>query len=128
MWVNYDTESIATAYMWVSGGTDIVEADIVFNDLVYTWSSSGESGKMDVQNSATHEFGHWLCLGDLYDPGDSEKTMYAYSSLGETKKRSLHSDDIAGIQAIEKSDHFFDATVGESRPINVGEITVRLVW
>jgi len=38
-----------------------------------------------------------LSLGDLYGSGDTEKTMYGYSSPGETKKRTLHQDDIDGI-------------------------------
>jgi hypothetical protein len=53
---------------------------------------------MDVANIATHELGHTLVLADLYGGGDTEKTMYGYASAGETKKRTLHSDDIAGIR------------------------------
>jgi hypothetical protein len=39
-------------------------------------------------------------LGDLYDTTDDEKTMYGSAVSDETKKRSLHSDAIAGIRAI----------------------------
>ena len=74
----------------------ILECDIEFQDY-YTWSSTGEAGKYDVQNIGTHEFGHTLNLGDLYGSGDTEKAMYGYSSAGETKKRTLHQDDIDGI-------------------------------
>ena len=73
-----------------------VEFDIVFEDN-YTWSSTGEAGKYDIQNIATHELGHTLKLGDLYGSGDTEKTMYGYAASGETKKRTLHQDDIDGI-------------------------------
>ncbi len=62
------------------------------------WSTSGEAGKLDVQNIATHELGHWLLLGDLYGAGDTEKTMYGSTAYGETKKRTLESDDIAGVR------------------------------
>ncbi|MFH1224756.1 MAG: matrixin family metalloprotease [Candidatus Diapherotrites archaeon] len=65
-----------------------------------SWSTTGQSGYYDVQNAATHEFGHWLKLNDLYGSSDTEKTMYGYISTGETKKRTLHSDDIAGIKYI----------------------------
>lgn len=41
-----------------------------------------------------------MSLGDLYGSGDTEKTMYGYASLGETKKRTLHQDDIDGISYI----------------------------
>lgn len=69
---------------------------------IYTWStaSGGESGKYDVQSVATHEFGHWLTLYDLYDSTDSEKTMYEWTASNEIKKRTLDSDDIAGINYI----------------------------
>jgi len=93
---------IAVCWTWYYTATlEIVECDIEFqNDII--WSSTGEAGKFDIQNIATHEFGHTLLLGDLYDPASehSEKTMYGWSSEGETKKRSLHQDDIDGIRHI----------------------------
>jgi len=93
-------DSIATCYYWYYPSTGrLVEFDIVFEDD-YTWSSTGEAGKMDVQNLAIHEFGHTLNLKDLYGSGDTEKTMYGYASPGETKKRTLHQDDIDGIRHI----------------------------
>ena len=92
--------TLAVCWTWYDGATGrIVESDIEFQDK-YTWSSTGEAGKYDVQNIGTHEFGHTLLLGDLYGGGDTEKTMYGYSSAGETKKRSLHQDDIDGIRYI----------------------------
>lgn len=74
----------------------------MYFNTYYTWStaSGGESGKYDVQSVATHEFGHWLTLYDLYNSTDSEKTMYQWTASNEIKKRSLHSDDIAGIRYI----------------------------
>jgi hypothetical protein len=68
----------------------------------YPWStaSGGEAGKYDVQSVATHEFGHWLTLHDLFNSGDSEKTMYRWIAANEIKKRTLDSDDIAGIRYI----------------------------
>jgi hypothetical protein len=54
---------------------------------------------MDLQNIATHEFGH-NGLADLKPLKDAELTMYYASSLGETKKRSLGVGDILGIQAL----------------------------
>ncbi|GAJ01730.1 unnamed protein product, partial [marine sediment metagenome] len=90
-------DSVATCYSWYYSATGrLVEFDIVFEDD-YTWSSTGEAGKYDIQNIATHEFGHTLNLGDLYGSGDTEKTMYGYAASGETKKRTLHQDDIDGI-------------------------------
>ena len=93
---------VAATYYWVSGN-NLTECDLVFNDLEYTWwNGSGSCGgnKMDIWNIATHETGHWLCLADLYGGGDTLKTMYGYVNYCETIKRTLHSDDIAGIIAI----------------------------
>ena len=56
----------------------------------------GLSGRYDVQNIGTHEAGHTFGLGDMYEPADSEQTMYGYASTGETKKRTLEWGDRAG--------------------------------
>lgn len=82
-------------------GSTIIECDTVFNSN-YKWStaSSCPSDCLDVKNVATHEFGHWLRLLDLDGIQNILKTMYYQCNLGETRKRSLESDDIAGIQAI----------------------------
>ncbi|MGB9594352.1 MAG: matrixin family metalloprotease, partial [Anaerolineae bacterium] len=98
-WVNRDTGSIATNYFWwyTSQPDRIIESDIVFNDLNYTWSTDGSPGTMDVQNIATHELGHSLVLLDLYGSADTHKTMYGFASNGETKKRSLEAEDRAAI-------------------------------
>ncbi len=103
MWVNYDTGSIATCGRWLNSSTgEIIETDIVFNDYYCAWSASGSpsSSQYDVQDIATHELGHCLCLLDLYGTADSEKTMYGYGNTSETKKCTLATEDIAGIQWI----------------------------
>ncbi|MFA5247729.1 MAG: matrixin family metalloprotease [Patescibacteria group bacterium] len=84
----------------VSGsGDQITDIDLVFNTY-YSWSTSGGAGAFDVQNIATHEFGHWLALNDLSGAGNTEKTMYYQAAYGETKKRTLESDDLNGINYI----------------------------
>ncbi|UCE26907.1 MAG: zinc-dependent metalloprotease [Candidatus Coatesbacteria bacterium] len=102
----YAGNYIAVNTFWTSGEDmgdwyATVETDICFNGYHYDWSDSGESGKMDVQNIATHETGHALALADLYDVGSKEFTMCGYSSYGETKKRTLEYDDIRGISSAE---------------------------
>lgn len=74
-------------------GTSMTKCIVRFNSDK-SWSTTGASGYFDVQSAATHEFGHWLSLGHS---SNTEATMYSTMSTGETKKRSLHSDDIAGI-------------------------------
>jgi hypothetical protein len=78
----------------------LVEWDMVFDQVDFGWSASGEAGKMDFENIATHELGHAAGLGDLYNFTCSEQTMYGYATEGETKKRDLNSGDIAGINSL----------------------------
>jgi len=94
-----DPGVIAVNYLWYSPRTkEIVESDVIFNTY-YTWDVTGASGAMDLQNIATHEFGH-NGLDDLRPPKDWALTMYAYSSLGETIKQDLGVGDILGIQKL----------------------------
>jgi hypothetical protein len=48
----------------------------------------------DLQNTATHEAGHFLGLSHSPEP---DATMYASAPLGETTKRTLSPDDVAGL-------------------------------
>ena len=81
---------------------EIVESDIVFNTY-YTWGfldpANSDTDKMDLQNIATHEFGH-NGLNDLYMPPSTALTMYGYSGEGETDKRDLGTGDRLGIQKL----------------------------
>jgi len=88
-----------TNYWYDPANKQLIEFDIVF-DEDETWSVLGEADKHDIQNVGTHEVGHTLVLGDLYDAQDNDETMYGYSYLGETKKRDLYTGDIAGIRFI----------------------------
>lgn len=97
------TNTIAYTIVWgifsgPPGQRELVEWDAVFNSA-YAWSEIGETGKMDYQNIATHEFGHALGLGHPQD-NCAEETMYAYANYGETKKRDLYTGDIVGINKL----------------------------
>jgi PKD repeat protein len=102
--VGFDNSSsqpyVAQTGIWYSG-SNITEVDLVFNTYDYNWNGGTGSycppTRMDYWNVSAHEFGHWLCLDHS---SYTTATMYAYVDLGETMKRTLHSDDIAGIQAI----------------------------
>jgi len=76
---------------------ELVEWDQVYDDVDYDWSSIGEPTKMDFENIATHELGHSVGLGDLYQSACAEQTMYGYANFGETKKQTLEAGDIAGV-------------------------------
>ncbi|MHB1324194.1 MAG: matrixin family metalloprotease [Coriobacteriia bacterium] len=78
-------------------GTTIYNLRINLNTY-YPFGTTGPSSMWyDVQNVLTHEFGHGLPLGHS---GDSTATMYNHTSKGETLKRTLAADDIAGIRAL----------------------------
>jgi hypothetical protein len=100
-WANLSGGIIAQTSIWVYSAdpTSIAECDMVFNDrFLWNSSSSCPSNRMDVQNIAAHEFGHFLCLADLYNSADYSKTMYGYADYGETYKRTLETDDKNGIR------------------------------
>jgi hypothetical protein len=84
------------AFWYYTATGEIVDSDIEVNSI-YAWSTNGSAGTYDLQNVCTHEFGHSLSLADLYNAADSEKTMYYMAGVEETKKRTLHRDDINGI-------------------------------
>lgn len=95
-----DEDTLAYNAYWFDPQTgEIFDSDIIFN-TAYSWAVTGDSDKLDVQNIATHELGHSLALDDLYRAADSEKTMYGYGTEGETKKRTLEADDMAGIVSL----------------------------
>jgi hypothetical protein len=102
-WVKFiPRDNIAVAVMWYDPDSMIIyEVDIVFNAF-HNWGiePSKKDRAFDIQNIATHEFGHPTGLDDLYDDTYSELTMYGYSSRGETKKSTLEEGDIAGAQEL----------------------------
>ncbi len=77
----------------------LTEWDQVYDEADFSWSSSGEPGKMDFENIATHELGHAI---GLTHPGDTcaQETMYRYADYGETMRRDLHAGDISGASAL----------------------------
>jgi hypothetical protein len=100
--------AIGITWIWRYVNTkEIFEADMVLS-TGYAWLhnnitgdpdlAQGQAGYMDVQNIATHEFGHVVGLGDLRN--GSEQTMYGFSNYAEVKKRSLEAGDITGVQSL----------------------------
>jgi hypothetical protein len=96
--------AVAATYIWIlrSCRKCIAELDLVFDHVYWNFGAPacGSGNKFDLQNVATHEFGHWLCLADLYGTGDVNLTMYGYVDYGECYKEDLYTGDIAGIKAI----------------------------
>lgn len=100
-----NSNAIAVTIVWgIFGGPtfnrQLVEWDQIYDDATYDWSMSGEAGKMDFENIATHELGHSVGMGDLYTSTCSNETMYGYAAYGETKKRDLNTGDIIGVNKL----------------------------
>ncbi len=78
----------------------VVEFDIFLNSY-YLWGDAvQDSGRMDVQGIVTHELGHGLGLGDIYDSQCMGVTMYGYTNYGDTGKRTLERQDKVGLQIL----------------------------
>ena len=58
----------------------------------------GVAGTYDIRNIMTHEAGHWIMLGDLYNSTDSRLTMYGYGSMAEIAKDTLGYGDELGVE------------------------------
>jgi hypothetical protein len=96
-----ESNVIAITSVWYYRTTgQIVEADMLFNEYWIWGAAESEGTQMDVQNIATHEFGHVVGLADLYTDSCKEVTMFGYSGNEEVKKRTLEMPDITGLQKI----------------------------
>lgn len=99
---NMGSGAVASTYVSYNGATnEINDIDTVMNTY-YSWSTSGAAGAYDVQNIATHEWGHWVHLYDdaWYEYWDADNTMFGTSGTGETKKQTLTSEDSAAILSV----------------------------
>lgn len=114
---------IAVCYVWYYTATGyIAEFDILFNNS-YAWtytpplgidsdpatyedpSNVGPAKTFDLRNIATHETGHTLMLGDIYDDNDAVSgegllTMYGYGSYTELLKDTVQRGDHLGVSSI----------------------------
>lgn len=79
------------------GTPTIIETDIILNHDDFLWgNATKDPTKMDLLNILMHEFGHAFGLDDQFNNICENTTMSGFSTEGETKKRSLHQQDIAG--------------------------------
>jgi hypothetical protein len=107
LWKRLGRRTLGRTSVWFSRATgELLEVDTVFNKRV-PWAIFNSSPECqsspdayDFQNVATHEFGHWVGLDDLFDSLDRDQTMYAFSAGGEVKKRTLGLGDIRGKNAL----------------------------
>ncbi len=108
LWKLLPRRTVAVAYIWYLPETgEVLDADMVFNERL-PWAINnpdagdcgGDPKAYDLQAVATHEFGHWFGLDDLYDPVTADLTMHGFVTLGELKKVTLGTGDTLGIAAV----------------------------
>ena len=98
--LNYSNPSIiAVTYMWFDSNlTQMIEFDQIYNTLSNWGDATKNDSVMDLQNVATHEFGHAIGLDHISTPECISSTMYPYTFVGETSKRTLEDGDIQGLR------------------------------
>lgn len=102
---NLPSNAIAMNIIWTNG-INLVEWDQIYDDKDFDWSLNcldvGENcdSKMNFPNIATHELGHAVGLGDLYNLECNTQTMYGYSWEGDTQKRDLGLGNIEGLNIL----------------------------
>jgi hypothetical protein len=122
--------AVTTVFYYDKPGDDkdgeLLEADIELNATHFDFSDEGEEGKVDLQNTMTHELGHVLGLdhtctliAGAAPPIDSvghvvpfcipisqlpaevtSATMFTFEALGETTKRMPRDDEWRGVCTI----------------------------
>lgn len=108
LWKRLSPSTIGVTYVWYkSSSGEVVEVDTALNSR-YPWAIFSSTGgecqsspdAYDLQDIATHEFGHWVGLDDLYNDVDKDLTMYGFGAGGELKKRTLGRGDVNGAKAV----------------------------
>ena len=96
----YDPAAFAVTTVWHRRSTgEILDADMEVNEQRGPYGICPPEGclddrTVDLENVVTHELGHYLGLAHSTDP---DATMFASAIAGETIKRDLADDDVAGI-------------------------------
>jgi hypothetical protein len=90
------SSTVALTPVWFLSSGAITDADILFNGSDYRFTTSGASGRFDVQDVAVHEFGHLLGFDHSPVAGSS---LFPYVTPGLVLHRSLSSDDAMAARA-----------------------------
>lgn len=103
----------------------IVDADVIFNGKNFRFTTSGESGRFDVEDVAAHELGHLLGLDHS---GVAGATMYPYVDAGVILHRSLSMDDARGLRHVYPSTSFARISGQVRRSADASPIAGAHVW
>jgi hypothetical protein len=96
--IGADNTLLMLTFAYSMDDGEIVGADIAVNNQHHDWDTSGDDkSRNDFYNAATHELGH--AVGLAHSDID-EATMWGSTYAGETRKRTLSDDDIAGILSL----------------------------
>lgn len=100
----YPNDAIAITVVWHdTRNGQIYDADMMINATMGPFVNCPDAGcpmsttAFDLRNVVTHEAGHFLGLSHS---ADASSTMYYRADPGETMKRTLGADDVAGFCAI----------------------------
>ena len=87
--------TVALTPIWFFSNGVIIDADVLFNGRGFSFTTSGEPGRFDVQDVAAHELGHLIGLDHS---GWAGATMYPYVSPSMILHRSLSDDELRGMR------------------------------
>ncbi len=90
------SSTVALTPVWFYSDGRIVDADVLFNGSSFQFTTSGQAGRFDVQDVATHELGHLLGLDHT---GWAGGTMFPYVDPTVILHRSLSTDEVHGLRA-----------------------------
>lgn len=102
LWSSIDGSGgvLATASVCRNVATKEIVGFVVTMDSAESWATDGSSGNFDVENVASHEFGHVAGLGHDNSPKSGCLTMYRFAGLGEIQKRTLGLGDKLGMDVL----------------------------
>jgi len=103
----------------------IADADVIFNGKNFTFTTSGEPGRFDVEDVTAHELGHLLGLDHS---GVAGATMYPYVDAGVILHRSLSMDDARGLRHIYPVSSFARISGRVQRDADASGIAGAHVW